>query len=82
MLSSYRRIGKNTIPPQGKANGQYINSSLAKVEALRAGYDEAIMLSEDGYVAEGTGENLFVVNGVIHHAAAVGRSPGRHHAVA
>ena len=63
MISSYRRIGKNTIPPAGKANGQYINSSLAKVEALRAGYDEAIMLSEDGFVAEGTGENLFVVRG-------------------
>ncbi|HSK25229.1 MAG TPA: branched-chain amino acid transaminase [Egicoccus sp.] len=60
-ISSYRRIGKNTIPPAGKANGQYLNSSLAKVEALRAGYDEAIMLSEEGYVAEGTGENLFVV---------------------
>jgi branched-chain amino acid aminotransferase len=66
MISSYRRIGKNTIPPAGKANGQYLNSSLAKVEALRAGYDEAILLSEDGYVAEGTGENLFVVqDGVI-----------------
>lgn len=65
-ISSYRRIGKNTIPPAGKANGQYLNSSLAKVEALRAGYDEAIMLSEDGYVAEGTGENLFVVrDGVV-----------------
>ena len=62
MTSSYRRIGKNTIPPAGKANGQYINSSLAKVEALRAGYDEAIMLSEDGFVAEGTGENLFVIH--------------------
>jgi branched-chain amino acid aminotransferase len=60
-ISSYRRIGKNTIPPQGKANGQYLNSSLAKVEALRSGYDEAIMLSEDGYIAEGTGENLFIV---------------------
>lgn len=65
-ISSYRRIGKNTIPPAGKANGQYLNSSLAKVDALRAGYDEAIMLSEDGFVAEGTGENLFVVHdGVI-----------------
>ena len=67
MLSSFRRIGKNTIPPAGKANGQYLNSSLAKVEAIRAGYDEAIMLSEDGFVAEGTGENLFCVrDGVIH----------------
>jgi branched-chain amino acid aminotransferase len=67
MVSSFRRIGKNTIPPAGKANGQYLNSSLAKVEALRAGYDEAIMLSEDGFVAEGTGENIFVIrDGVIH----------------
>ncbi|MEX2324908.1 MAG: branched-chain amino acid transaminase [Nitriliruptoraceae bacterium] len=66
-ISSYRRIGKNTIPPAGKANGQYLNSSLAKVDALRAGYDEAIMLSEDGYLAEGTGENLFIVaNGDIY----------------
>lgn len=66
MISSYRRIGKNTIPPAGKANGQYLNSSLAKVDALRAGYDEAIMLSEDGFVAEGTGENLFIVeDGVV-----------------
>jgi branched-chain amino acid aminotransferase len=66
MVSSYRRIGKNTIPPAGKANGQYLNSSLAKVEALKAGYDEAIMLSEDGFVAEGTGENLFAIHdGVI-----------------
>ena len=67
MVSSYRRIGKNTIPPASKTNGQYINSSLAKVEALRAGYDEAIMLSEDGYLAEGTGENIFVIrDGAIH----------------
>ena len=66
-ISSFRRIGKNTIPPAGKANGQYLNSSLAKVEALRAGYDEAIMLSEDGYLAEGTGENVFVVSdGVVY----------------
>jgi branched-chain amino acid aminotransferase len=60
MISSFRRIGKNQIPPEGKANGQYLNSSLAKVEALRAGYDEAIMCSEDGFLAEGTGENLFI----------------------
>ena len=66
MMSSFRRIGKNTIPPAGKANGQYLNSSLAKVEAQRAGYDEAVMLSEDGFVAECTGENIFVVrDGVI-----------------
>lgn len=62
MMSSFRRIGLNTIPPAGKANGQYLNSSLAKVEALRAGYDESIMVNEAGYVAEGTGENIFVIN--------------------
>jgi branched-chain amino acid aminotransferase len=63
MMSSFRRIGLNTIPPASKANGQYLNSSLAKVEALRAGYDEAIMLNDAGYVSEGTGENIFVING-------------------
>ncbi len=63
MVSSWTRIGQNTIPPAGKATGQYINSSLAKVGALRAGYDEAIMLTPDGRVAEGSGENIFVVYG-------------------
>ena len=65
-VSSWQRIGANTIPPAGKGTGQYLNSSLAKVEALKAGYDEAIMLTPDGRVAEGSGENLFVVsNGVL-----------------
>ena len=50
-VSSWVRIGANTIPPAGKGTGQYINSSLAKVEALKAGYDEAIMLTPDGNVA-------------------------------
>jgi branched-chain amino acid aminotransferase len=63
MVSSWTRIGQNTIPPAGKATGQYINSSLAKVAALRAGYDEAIMLTPEGRVAEGSGENIFVVYG-------------------
>lgn len=61
VTSSWRRIGNNTIPPAAKASGQYINSSLAKVEAIRAGAAEAIMLNEQGFVAEGTGENLFLV---------------------
>ena len=65
-VSSWQRIGANTIPPAGKGTGQYLNSSLAKVEALKAGYDEAIMLTPTGNVAEGSGENLFVVsNGVL-----------------
>lgn len=62
-VSSWQRIGNNTIPPTGKATGQYINSSLAKVAALKAGYDEAIMLTPDGKISEGSGENIFVVYG-------------------
>ena len=54
------------MPTAAKATGMYINSSLAKVEAVRAGYDEAVMLTTEGYVSEGTGENLFLVrDGVI-----------------
>ncbi len=59
--SSWVRIGANMIPTGTKACGVYINSSLAKVEALQAGYDEAILLNEHGEVAEGSGENVFVV---------------------
>jgi branched-chain amino acid aminotransferase len=62
-VSSWQRIGPNTIPPEGKGTGQYINSSLAKVAALKAGYDEAIMLTPDGRIAEGSGENIFCVYG-------------------
>jgi len=62
-VSSWQRIGNNTIPPTGKATGQYINSSLAKISALKAGYDEAILLTPEGTIAEGTGENIFVVYG-------------------
>jgi branched-chain amino acid aminotransferase len=63
VVSSWQRIGHNTIPPAGKATGQYINSSLAKVAALKAGYDECIMLTPAGNVAEGSGENIFLVYG-------------------
>jgi branched-chain amino acid aminotransferase len=59
--SSWVRIGANMIPTGAKAAGVYINSSLAKVEALKAGYDEAILLNEHGRVAEGSGENVFIV---------------------
>ncbi len=62
-VSSWQRIGPNVIPPEGKGTGQYINSSLAKVAALKAGYDEAIMLTPDGKIAEGSGENIFVLYG-------------------
>ncbi len=60
-ISSWQRPDPNSIPPAAKGTAIYINSSLAKVEALKAGYDEAIILSPQGYVSECTGENLFVV---------------------
>jgi branched-chain amino acid aminotransferase len=60
-VSSWQRIGPNTIPHVAKATGIYLNSMLAVLEATRAGYDEAILLTEDGYVADGSGENIFVV---------------------
>jgi branched-chain amino acid aminotransferase len=60
-ISSYRRYGPNTLPPAAKASGQYINSVLAKHEANRCGYDEAIMLNEQGFIADGSGENVFLV---------------------
>ena len=60
-VSSWRRHDPNVIPPAAKGTGMYINSCLAKVEALKAGYDEAILLSPQGYVSECTGENLFIV---------------------
>lgn len=61
MISSWKRYDHNTLPPAAKATGQYLNSGLAKVEAIKAGYDEAIMLNPEGYVADATGENVFVV---------------------
>ena len=65
-ISSWARHDHNTMPPAAKTVGNYVNSSLAKVEALKAGYDEAIMLAPNGLVAECTGENIFVSrNGVI-----------------
>ncbi len=65
-VSSWARHDPRTLPTAAKATGMYINSSLAKVEALRAGYDEALMCTTDGYLAEGTGENVFVVrNGAL-----------------
>ena len=65
--SSWRRIDDTIIPPRVKISGHYVNSILAKTEAALAGFDEAIMLTPDGDVSEGSGENLFLVtNGEIH----------------
>jgi branched-chain amino acid aminotransferase len=60
-ISSWRRNAQNSLPAAAKATGQYINSVLAKVESLKAGYDEAIMLNEAGHITDGSGENVFVV---------------------
>jgi branched-chain amino acid aminotransferase len=62
-VSSWQRHDPNAVPTAAKGTGMYVNSSLAKVEALKAGYDEAILLASDGRVSECTGENIFVVKG-------------------
>jgi branched-chain amino acid aminotransferase len=62
-VSSYRRISSDSLIPHAKASGQYLNSVLAKIESLKSGYEEAILLDDKGHVSEGTGENIFVVNG-------------------
>jgi branched-chain amino acid aminotransferase len=65
-VSSWRRIGHDSFMPNAKVTGGYVNSVLAKTAAVRAGYDEAILLNAEGLVAEGSGENLFVVrDGVV-----------------
>jgi len=60
-VSSWRRPDDNVIPPQAKITGLYINNALAKTEAILNGFDEAIMLTPNGYVSEGSGENIFLV---------------------
>jgi branched-chain amino acid aminotransferase len=65
-FSSWRRVEDNVIPARGKITGSYINSAFAKTDAQRAGFDEAILLTPDGHVCEGSAENIFVVrNGMI-----------------
>ena len=65
-VSSWRQRSFNAIPPAVKSSASYMNSILAKLEAKNHGYAEAVMLNEQGYVCEGTGENLFVVrNGIL-----------------
>jgi len=68
--SSWRRVDDPMIPPRFKISGIYVNSILAKTEATLAGFDEAILLNQDGHVCEGTGENIFiVVDGKLHTPA-------------
>ena len=66
-VSSWRRISPGSLIPHAKASGQYLNSVLAKIESIKGGYEEAILLDDHGHVCEGTGENVFVVkDGVIY----------------
>jgi branched-chain amino acid aminotransferase len=60
-VSSWRRIDGGSLIPHAKAGGQYLNSVLAKIESVKAGYQEAILLDNRGFVCEGTGENIYVV---------------------
>jgi branched-chain amino acid aminotransferase len=60
-ISSWRRISDSSIPARAKISGSYVNSALAKSDALENGFDEAIMLSHDGHVSEGSAENLFML---------------------
>ena len=60
-ISSWRRIDDNMIPARGKISGAYVNSALAKTDAARAGFDEALVLTQDGHLSEGSAMNLFIV---------------------
>jgi branched-chain amino acid aminotransferase len=62
-VSTWRRTDDNAIPARGKVTGAYVNGALAKSEAQLNGYDEAIVLTQDGHVSEGSAENLFIVRG-------------------
>ena len=61
MVSSWRRVDDNSAPARAKITGTYINAALAKSEAVENGYDEAIVLGQDGHVSEGSAENLFII---------------------
>ena len=62
-VSSWRRIDDTMIPPRAKICGLYVNSAFARTDAWENGFDEAIMLSQDGHVSEGSGENIFIISG-------------------
>ncbi|MCB0102719.1 MAG: branched-chain amino acid transaminase [Anaerolineales bacterium] len=66
-ISSWRRVDDNAIPARGKVAGAYVNSALAKTDANRSGFDEALVLTSDGHVSEGSAMNVFMVrNGVLY----------------
>jgi len=75
--SSFVRFHHNSLMPNAKATGHYVNSILAAYEARRCGYDEALLLDVQGYVAEGSGENLFVIrDGVVKSPPITSSLPG------
>ncbi|NND72058.1 MAG: branched-chain amino acid transaminase, partial [Rhodothermales bacterium] len=73
-VASWSRVAPNTIPAMAKAGGNYLNASLVKMDAVLNGYAEGIMLSTDGYIAEGSGENLFIIVDGKLYTAPVGMS--------
>jgi branched-chain amino acid aminotransferase len=60
-VSSWKRLDDNMIPARGKISGAYVNSALVKTDAQRSGYDEAIVLNQDGHISEGSAENIFLI---------------------
>ena len=60
-LSSWRRVDDNAIPARGKITGAYVNSALVKTDAVRAGFDEALVMTDDGHISEGSAENIFML---------------------
>ncbi len=77
-ISSWRRLAPNTMPTMAKASGNYLSSQLIKMEALVDGYEEGIALDYNGYVSEGSGENIFIIkNNIIYTPAMSGSAlPG------
>ena len=64
-VSSWRRVDDNIIPARGKIAGAYVNSAFVKTDANRAGFDEALVLNQDGHISEGSAANVFLLrNGV------------------
>jgi branched-chain amino acid aminotransferase len=66
-ISSWKRVDDNMIPARGKISGAYVNSAFIKTDAQRAGFDEAIVLNQDGHISEGSAENFFLIRrGIVH----------------
>ncbi len=60
-VSSWRRVDDNAVPARGKITGSYVNSALIKTDAMRSGFDEALVLTHEGHVSEGSAENVFMI---------------------